>query len=94
MFPDASASNHESPVIGTPAAVRETKQARKDLDAILQSLKGGRRSAERDWAEHYITNAVMWLGMDLKAQNEANPYPESKNPESPRIEPTADGLRL
>jgi len=43
----------------------------------------------------------MWLGMDLKAINEespsdetANPYPQSYNPESPVIEPTADGLKL
>lgn len=50
--------------------------------------------------EEYLTEAVMWLGMDLKAYNEAhpgtspNPYPESKNPASDRIEPTADGLKL
>lgn len=42
----------------------------------------------------------MWLGMDLKAINEESPgaspspYPESYNPESPVIEPTADGLKL
>ena len=43
----------------------------------------------------------MWLGMDLKAINEenpspetANPYPQSYNPASPVIEPTADGLKL
>jgi hypothetical protein len=47
-----------------------------------------------------LVEAVMWLGMDLKAYNEANPgaspnpYPESKNPASARIEPTADGLKL
>ena len=75
--------------------IADTKQARKDLDYVIQNLKeSSRKSAERDWAIHYITNAVMWLGMDLKAQNTPNPYPESKNPESTRIEPTADGLKL
>lgn len=41
-----------------------------------------------------ITEAIMWLGMDLKAQSEPDPYPERKNPDSARIEPTADNLAL
>lgn len=41
-----------------------------------------------------ITEAIMWLGMDLKAQNTPNPYPHSKDPTSPIIDPTADGLKL
>jgi hypothetical protein len=41
-----------------------------------------------------IQEGIMWLGMDLKAQNEANPYPESKNPDNVEIAPTADGLKL
>jgi hypothetical protein len=42
----------------------------------------------------------MWLGMDLKRINEANPgaspnpYPNSKDPSNTKIEPTADGLKL
>ena len=36
----------------------------------------------------------MWLGMDLKRLGEENPYPESKNPESDVVHPTADGLKM
>ena len=32
--------------------------------------------------------------MNLKQLGAINPYPESKNPESTRVEPTADGLKL
>jgi hypothetical protein len=62
---------------------------------------GYRSSLERSIAITKIQEAIMWLGMDLKAINEetpsietANPYPQSYNPESPVIEPTSDGLRL
>ena len=91
--------------------VSQTKQFRKDLDGILQELKFdsdpkaphdyARASRERSIAITKIQEAIMWLGMDLKAINEespsdetANPYPQSYNPESPVIEPTADGLKL
>lgn len=95
--------------------IAETKQARKELDATLQFVKlmSGeavgqtardtsrvRRSRERSLAITKIQEAIMWLGMDLKAINEESPgaspspYPESYNPQSPVIEPTADGLKL
>lgn len=59
-----------------------------------------RRSRERSLAITKIQEAIMWLGMDLKDINEENPgaspnpYPESYNPASPVVEPTADGLKL
>lgn len=90
--------------------IGETKQFRKDLDAILQRLKisssptnphvHARASRERSIAVTKLQEAIMWLGMDLKAINEESPgaspspYPESYNPDSPVIEPTADGLSL
>ena len=90
-----------------PKEVQDTKQFRKDLDTVLQTIKrrserdpacdvehGFRASRERDIAITKIQEAIMWLGMDLKSLNEPNPYPESYNPESPDIEPTADGLKL
>lgn len=61
---------------------------------------GYRDSRERSFAVTKIQEAIMWLGMDLKAINEEepgaspNPYPQSYNPESSAIEPTADGLKL
>lgn len=36
----------------------------------------------------------VWLGMDLKDLNEANPYPSSYDPASPKIEPIADNLKM
>jgi hypothetical protein len=106
---------------GTEYQIKDTKQARKDLDGVLQALKtnstlpkdgptddhgkpvpfiGYRSSRERSLAITKIQEAIMWLGMDLKAINEENPgaspnpYPQSYNPDSPAIEPTADGLKL
>lgn len=61
---------------------------------------GYRSSRERSIAITKLQEAIMWLGMDLKAINEEtpgaspNPYPQSYNPESSVIEPTADGLKL
>lgn len=94
-----------------PTAISQTKDWRRQLDGILQSIKSEsgptahtdwcRASRERSIAVMKIQEAIMWLGMDLKAINEespsdetANPYPQSYNPESPVIEPTADGLKL
>lgn len=61
---------------------------------------GYRASRERALAITKLQEAVMWLGMDLKAIGEehpelvANPYPSSKDPSTVTIEPTADGLKL
>ena len=80
--------------------IRENKQLRKDIDAQIQIVKSLPPSRERSITITKLQEAVMWLGMDLKRINEANPgtcanpYPESKNPESLRIEPTADNLKL
>lgn len=74
--------------------VKLDKQLRKDLDALLQKLQVADKSRERSLAITKIQEAIMWLGMDLKRLGTANPYPESKNPESLRIDPTADGLKM
>lgn len=84
--------------------VSATKFFRKALDATLQeikaSVKDSRNSRERSLAITKIQEAIMWLGMDLKAMkdeglsDEPNPYPSSYDPESEKIEPTADGLKL
>lgn len=61
---------------------------------------GYRSSRERSIAITKLQEAVMWLGMDLKALAEenpgllANPYPSSKDPSTAKIEPTADGLKM
>ena len=74
--------------------VKLDKQLRKDFDALLQKLQEADRSRERSLAITKLQEAIMWLGMDLKRLGTENPYPESKNPESLKIEPTADGLKM
>ena len=74
--------------------VSNTKQLRKDIDEVLQRVKGLYQSRETSLAITKLQEAIMWLGMNLKRLGEANPYPESKNPDSQRIEPTADGLKF
>lgn len=81
-------------------AIRFDKQLRRDLDCLLQLLKDAPESFERNVSIVRLQEAIMWLGMDLKRMNDItpgaspNPYPESKNPASLRIDPTADGLKL
>ena len=70
------------------------KQLRKDTDDIIQRVRELEPCRETSIVITKLQEAVMWLGMDLKRLNQPNPYPESKNPESMRIEPTADGLKL
>lgn len=70
------------------------KQLRKDLDVLLQKLQEADKSRERSIAITKLQEAIMWLGMDLKRLGTPNPYPESKNPESPVVHPTADGLKM
>lgn len=59
-----------------------------------------RSSRERSTAVTKLQEAIMWLGMDLKVINEEspgaapNPYPQSYNPASPKIEPASEGLKL
>ena len=94
-----------------PTAISQNKEWRQKLDNILQSIKfdtnpscsyeWARNSKERETAIMKLQEAIMWIGMDLKAINEecpspdtASPYPNSYNPESPVIDKTADGLKL
>lgn len=74
--------------------VSNTKQLRKDIDEVLQRVKGLYQSRETSLAITKLQEAIMWLGMNLKRLGEQYPYPESYNPDSQRIEPTADGLKL
>jgi hypothetical protein len=41
-----------------------------------------------------LESCIMRQGMALKYIGNPDPYPESRNPESPVVEPTADGLKL
>lgn len=71
-----------------------------ESDGSFAKPRGYRQSHERSLAITKLQEAVMWLGMDLKALGEenpglvTNPYPSSKDPSTAIIEPTADGLKL
>ena len=70
------------------------KQLRKDIDDVIQRVRDLEPCREISLVITKLQEAVMWLGMDLKRLNQPDPYPESKNPNSMRIEPTADGLKM
>ena len=70
------------------------KQCRKDIDYIIQNVRRLDSCRETSIVITKLQEAVMWLGMDLKRLNQPNPYPESKDPNSMKIEPTADGLKF
>lgn len=76
------------------------KELRKNIDGSIQSVKALPASRERSITITKLQEAVMWLGMDLKRINGLNPtvcpnpYPNSKDPNNTKIEPTADGLKL
>ncbi len=71
------------------------KQLRKDLDDKIQEVKQLPSCRETSLAVTRLQEAVMWLGMDLKRLNEADPYPHGKDPNTGDvIDPTADGLKL
>ena len=74
--------------------IADTKQLRKDVDDIIQRVKGLDQSRETSLVITKLQEGVMWLGMNLKRLGETDPYPKSRNPESDRIEPTADGLKM
>lgn len=75
--------------------VKEVKQWRVELDFTLQKVKLSLPpSREKSITITKLQEAIMWLGMELKRLGEANPYPESYNPASSKVEPTADGLKM
>jgi len=74
--------------------IKSNKTLRKELDGHLQNLKDLNPSRERSLAITKLQECIMWLGMDLKRLGGPNPYPESYNPDSPVVEPTADDLKL
>lgn len=86
------------------------KQFRKDADELLQRMKlhkhvlmqcdpNQMQDKGEVIAQHIIScrdleSAIMRQGMVLKNIGNPDPYPESRNPASPVVEPTADGLKL
>ena len=71
-----------------------SKQARVDTDSVLRKLHSMEPCREVSLAITKLQEGVMWMGMNLKRLNETNPYPDSRNTNNEKIEPTADGLKL
>ena len=86
--------------VGPGNEIVRVKALRREVDAIIQSTKELPPSRERALAITKFQEGVMWLGMDLKRIGEenpgfiSNPYPDSKNPDNTKINPTADSLKL
>lgn len=66
------------------------KEIRVQIDAAFQLTGMLRSSREVALAKTHFQEAKMSLGKVLGYIGAANPYPESKNPNSPVIEKTAD----
>lgn len=84
----------------TEQEIISNKELRRDTDAIIQRVKELPSSRECSLVITKLQEGVMWLGMNLKRINDANPgaianpYPNSKDPSNTKIDPTADGLKL
>jgi len=57
-------------------------------------VDGGEVIAQHILSTRDLESCIMRQGMTLKYIGQPDPYPESKNPESTVVEPTADGLKL
>lgn len=99
-IPDVGRGNQPKQTMNTDQEIIENKSLRRDSDLIIQRVKALPTSRERSMTITKLQEAVMWLGMDLKRINEAqpgvceNPYPDSKDPSNTNIAPMADGLKL
>ena len=77
------------------------KKFRKDADELLQRIKEHARLLKENpqaIAQHILSqrdleSCIMRQGMVLKNIGVTNPYPESKNPDSPVVHPTS-GVKL
>ena len=97
-------------MISKEDAIRTAKEFRKRADDLLQDMKRHRTEllvspdiSKHDHgetiAQHVLStrdleSSIMRQGMVLKNIGADNPYPQSYNPDSPVVEPTADGLKL
>lgn len=70
--------------------VAEIKQFRLTIAEMVSRLNGAaRKSRSRSLALTKLEEASMWLGKDLQELNEADPYPNSRNPSNLTIDPSA-----
>jgi hypothetical protein len=71
--------------------IDEIKDLRVGIDGLTQRTQEiGMRNREISCSITAFETSKMWLGRALKEAGTVNPYPESKDPSSKKIEPTAD----
>jgi hypothetical protein len=83
------------------------QRMKKHKDALFCAQRGGVSQPFRAEcidsseviAQHILSirdleSCIMRQGMALKYIGQPDPYPESRNPDSTVVEPTADGLKL
>lgn len=68
--------------------------AEKTLQDEKEFEDFGEFIAQHTLSQRDLESAIMRQGMALKYIGNPNPYPESYNPASPVVAPTADGLKL
>jgi uncharacterized protein YkuJ len=80
------------------AILQRMKQFTKDLIGNTENKADfenhGETIAQNVISTRDLESAIMRQGMVLKNVGNPNPYPESYNPASPVVEPTADGIKL
>lgn len=76
--------------------IKRIKTYRLGLDEMLQAVRNDSyQSREKDLAITKIQEAIMWLGMCCKELNDGvSCYPDGYNPESAKVDPTPDGVKL
>jgi len=72
----------------------DTKQVRKDLDAVIQAIRVMRPSTELLNALTKAQESLMWCGMELKALGNPNPYPNSRDTSNAIVDPTSENLKI
>ena len=97
--PEDVPAQHAKLEEGRLARIVEAKETRVAFDKILQNVKASQRGTHDEWdavsqVEIHLKEAIMWLGMRLKALDAPNPYPNSYKPENTVVDKTADGLKL
>ena len=67
------------------AALPPAPEPIDDIDEVI---------AQHTISTRDLESCIMRQGMALKYIGNPDPYPESRNPESSTVEPTADGLKM
>ncbi len=73
----------------TPEEVSAVKAQRKAIQLIHDEISTGPKSRANSLALTKLDEASMWLGKRLQELQVPNPYPTSRDPSVPSIDPTA-----